>query len=71
MHTPKLVKFRSFVIKILSGYKILISIKDHNSVTNLQKITDDTPNLDLVNFNAHTKHGQFYQFVLKILSRLF
>ena len=38
--------------------KILISIKGHNSVTNLRKMTGSNSKLDLVNINAHTKVGQ-------------
>ena len=36
----------------------LTSIKGHNSVTNLQKLTGNNPNQDLVNINAHTKFSQ-------------
>ena len=32
MHLQNLVKFHSFVLKILSGNEILASIKGHNSV---------------------------------------
>ena len=52
------VKFCQFVLKILSRNKILTSIKGHNSVTNLRKMTGINPNLDLVNLNAYTKYGQ-------------
>ena len=34
----KLVKFRPFVIKILSGNKVLISIKSYHFVTKLPKM---------------------------------
>ena len=47
-----LVKFCSFVLKILSGKEILTSIKGYNSVTNKQKMTGNNLNLDLVNINA-------------------
>ena len=36
----------------------MISIKGHNSVINLRKMTGKNPNLYLVNMNAHTKFGQ-------------
>ena len=36
----------------------MTSIKDHNSVTNLRKMTGNNPKLDLVNINAHTEFGQ-------------
>ena len=31
---------------------------DRNSVTNMQKMTDNNPNLDLVNINSYTQFGQ-------------
>ena len=43
LHSAKLV------LKILSGNEILTSIKGHNSVANLQKMTPYNPNLDLGN----------------------
>ena len=58
MHIQNLVKSYQFVLKILSGNEYLISIKGHNSVTNLQKMTGNNPNLDLLNINAYTKFGQ-------------
>ena len=53
-----MVKFHSFVLKILSGNENLIPIKGYSSVTNLLKITGNNLNLDLANINAHTKFGQ-------------
>ena len=52
------MKFYPFVLKILSGDKILISIKGHNSVTNEQNMTSNNSNLDLVNINAYIKFGE-------------
>ena len=43
---------------MLSGNDNLTSIKGHNSVTNLQKMIGNNPNLDLVNINEHTIFGQ-------------
>ena len=72
-----LVKFHRLVLKkkkkkkkkkILRGKEILTSIKGHDSVINLRKLTRNNPNLDLVNINAYAKFGQIIQFVLKILS---
>ena len=40
-----------------SGNEILISIKGHNYVTNLQKMAGNNPNLDFVHFKAFTKFG--------------
>ena len=58
MHVQNLVKFYQFVLKILSGNDILTSIKGHNSVINLWKLTCNNPNLDVVNINAYAKLGQ-------------
>ena len=52
------VKFHPFVLKILSENENLTSMKGHNSVTNLRKMTGNNPKLDLVIFNAHTRFGQ-------------
>ena len=66
MFIQNLVKFCPFVLKILSGNEkkkilsgneILTSIKGHNSVANLQKMTLYDPNLDLVNANVYTNFG--------------
>ena len=57
MCIQNLVKFSPLVLKILSGNEILTSIKTHNSVANLQKMTLYDPNLDLVNANVYTKFG--------------
>ena len=72
LHDENLVKFCPFVLKILSGHKILTIFKGHNSLTNLQKlihynpkldlerkqIVCYNPHLDLVNIKVHTKFGQ-------------
>ena len=58
LHIPNLVKFYHFVIKILSENEKVKSIKGHNSVTNLRKMTNNNPNLHLVNINSHTKFGK-------------
>ena len=52
------VKFHPFVLKILSGNENLTSIKGHNSVTNLGKMTGNNPKLDLVIINGQAKFGQ-------------
>ena len=46
-------------MKTLSRNKILTSIKGHDIVTNKQKITGNSSNLDLVNMNAYIKFGEF------------
>ena len=43
---------------ILSGNKILKSIKGRNSVKILGKMTGNNPKLDLVNVDVHTKFGR-------------
>ena len=53
-----LVGFCQFVLKILSGNEILTSIKGHNSVKILRKMTGNIPKLDLVNVDVHTKFGR-------------
>ena len=58
MQMQNLVKFHQFVLKILSRNEILTSIKGHNSVINLRKLTLNNPNIDLVNINAYAKFGQ-------------
>ena len=52
-----LVKFCPLVLKILSGNKILRSIKGCNSVANLRNLTLYNPKLDLINVNVYTKFG--------------
>ena len=55
----------SFVLEILSGNKILTSIKGHNSVKILRKMTGNNPKLDLNNVDVHINFGQ----ILSICSR--
>ena len=50
---PAVITECQFVLKILSGNEILTSIKGHNSVTNLRKMTANNPNLDIVNINSY------------------
>ena len=57
MCIQNLVGFCQFVFKILSGNKILTSIKGRNSVKILQKMTGKNPKLDLVNDDVHKKFG--------------
>ena len=58
MCIQNLVVFCEFLLKILSGNKILTSIKGRNSVKILQKMRGNNPKLDLVNDDVHTKFGQ-------------
>ena len=58
MCIQNLVKFCQFLLKILSGKEILTSIKGHNSIKILRKMTGNNPKLDLVNADVHTKFGQ-------------
>ena len=58
MCIQNLVGFCQFVLKILSGNEILMSIKGRNSVKILQIITGNIPKLDHVNVDVHTKFGQ-------------
>ena len=57
MCIQNLVGFCQFVLKILSGNEILMSIKGRYSVKILRKMTGNNPKLDLVNYDVHTKFG--------------
>ena len=57
MYIQKLVKFCTFIIKILSKKQFLTSIKGHNSVANLRKMMLYFTSIDLVNDNVYTKFG--------------
>ena len=57
MYIQNLVKFCTFIIKILSKKQFLISIKGHNSVANLRKMMLYFTSIDLVNDNVYTKFG--------------
>ena len=58
MCIQNLVRFRQFVLEILSRKEILTSIKGHNSVKILQKMTDKIPKLDLNNVDVYINFGQ-------------
>ena len=58
MHMQNLVKIHSFVLKILSGNKILTSFKGHNSVINRRKWMLNNPKLDVVSINDYANFGQ-------------
>ena len=60
-----LVRFCQFVLKILSGNKILTSIKGRNSVKILPKMTGNNPKVDVVNVDVHINFDQ----ILSICSR--
>ena len=77
MCIQNLVRFCPFVLKILSGNEILTSIKGHNSVIFLQKMTGNNPKLDIVNVDVHIKLSmlmcmqnlvRFCQGILKIMN---
>ena len=65
MCIQNLVGFCQFVLKILSGNEILMTIKGRNSVKILRKMMDNNPKLDIVNVDVHTKFG----LILSILSQ--
>ena len=65
MCIQNLFRFCPFVLEILSGNKILMSIRGRNSVKILRKMMGNNPKLDLVNVDVHTKFGQ----ILLIRSR--
>ena len=65
MGIQNFVRFCPLVLEILSGNKILTSVKGLNSVKILCKMMGNNPKLDLVNVDVHTKFGQ----ILSILSQ--
>ena len=65
MCIQNLVRFYQFALEILSGNEILTSIKGHNSVKILRKMTGNNPKLDLNNVDVHINFGQ----ILSICSR--
>ena len=58
MHMQNLVELHQFIPKILSRNEIPTSIEGHNSVTYLQKLMCNNPNLNVFNINAYAKFGQ-------------
>ena len=58
MCIQNLVRLCQFVLEILSGNKLLTSIKGCNSVKILPKMMGSNPKLDHVNVDVHTKFGQ-------------
>ena len=56
-------------IRILIGNIILTSIKGHNSLTNLRKMTANNPNVDLVSINSYIKFGQKLSICSKYIER--
>ena len=65
MCIQNLVRFCQFVLKILTGNKILTSIKGSNSVNIYRKMRGNNPKLDVVNVDVYTKFVQ----ILLICSR--
>ena len=57
MCIQNLVRFCQYVLKVLSGNEILTSIKGHDSVKILRKMTGNNTKLDIVNVDVHTKFG--------------
>ena len=51
-------KIHSFVCKILSENKIILSFKGRNSVTNSLKWRLNNPKLDTININTYAKFGE-------------
>ena len=60
-----LVRFYQFALEILTENPILTSIKGHNCIKILQKMTGNNPKLDLNYVDVHTNFGQ----ILSIRSR--
>ena len=64
-----LVRFCQFVLKILSGNKILTSIKGHNSVKILRNMKGYNPKLDFFISDVHTKFGQLLSICYQDIER--
>ena len=58
MCIQNLVRFCQFVLNILNGNEILMSIKGRNSVKIWRKMMGNNPKPDLVNVDVHTQFGQ-------------
>ena len=58
MYKQNLVRFCQFVLKILSGNNILMTVMGRNSFKILRKMKGNHPKLDLVNIGVQTKFGQ-------------
>ena len=69
MCIQNLDKFCQLVLKILSGNKILTSIKGRNSVENLRNLTLYNPNLDTINVNVYTKFDKILSIGSKDIER--
>ena len=68
--TAYTVEIHKLIQKILSRNKILTSLKGHNSVKNLPKITCIRYNMDLVFLSMHVQNFiKIHLFVLKILRK--
>ena len=65
----KFGQIHEFISKILSENEILTSIKGHNSVFDLWKLTCNNPNLDVFNINAYAKFGQISSICSKDIER--
>ena len=68
MCIQNLVKFCPLVLKILSGNKILRTIKGRNSVAKTRNLTLYNSNPDLINVYAIKNLVKFCPLVLKVLS---
>ena len=53
-----LIKFHQFVHNIWSGNEILTITTGHNCDVNLQKLTHNNPNPNLIKVNAYAKFDQ-------------
>ena len=65
-----LIRFHQFVQKVLSGNEILTITKSHNHVVNLQKLTFNNSNVELVNVNAFAKHSEIPSVRFKDIERI-
>ena len=69
MHLQNLVRFHQFVLKILSGNEIPTSNNGQYSVTDLQKLMRNNPNLNVFAISMHMQNLiRFQQLFLEILN---
>ena len=69
MCIQNLVRLCPFILQILSGNEILMSIKGRNSVKIGQKMTGYNPKLDLDNIDVHIKFGRILSICSQAIER--
>ena len=68
MQMQNLIEIRLYVLRIVVQKEILTSIKNHNAVINLRKLTCDNHKQDPLNINTNANLVEIHHFGLKTLS---